>query len=348
MYTGPKKIFITGAAGYVGAMLADQFSKSPDIEEIIALDKDPMPDLLADNKKIFWITENLTSNSWMRLVSQKRPDVVIHCAWQIRDIFGEEDTQKKWNIGGSSKLFEFVFREPYIKRIIHFSTVSTYGAFEENTITKKFRETDRLGEDEYRYGVEKREVERILERMYLKSERNAEVFVIRPGSITGPRARYTVKKKGLLYYLEHVMPFFPVANDEWCRQYIHEDDITNIVGMFAFSPLRIKPSFRVYNLAPADVVLAEDMARIFNKKIVKISPDTVRVIFRLAWNLTLGRIPTSPGGWKFFCYPIVADGTKITKEFGYRYLYSALEALTKDEGRYMPELTEEPTKQETV
>ena len=45
------RIFITGAAGYVGAMLADQFSKRDEVTEIIALDKDQMPELLRGNKR---------------------------------------------------------------------------------------------------------------------------------------------------------------------------------------------------------------------------------------------------------------------------------------------------------
>ncbi len=334
MYKGPKKIFITGAAGYIGAMLVDQFSKSADVEEIIALDKESMPDFLKDNKKVFWITENLIENSWPRLVAQKRPEVIIHCAWQIRELYGQQDLQRKWNVAGSTKLFEFAFREPYVKRVIHFSTVSCYGAAEGNTLDRKFKESDRLSEEEYLYGVEKREVERILERMYLKSERNREVFVVRPASIIGPRSKYTIMKKGLLYYLNNVLPVFPIANENWCRQYIHEDDVTDIIGMFAFSSLTGGAKYEVYNLSPGDIIVAKDMAEIFNKKIVKVNPQLVKFAFAVAWNLTLGKIPTSPGGWRFFCYPIVVDGSKLTKRYGYEYSYTTKEALVTDEGRY--------------
>lgn len=330
----PEKIFITGAAGYVGAMLADQFSKSPDILEIICIDKDPIPDFLKDNKKIFWITDNLINNGWKRLVSQKRPEVVIHCAWQIRELYNQRDLQRKLNVFSSQNLFDFCFNEPSIKRIIHFSTISSYGAFESNSLDKRFNETDRLLENEYLYGMEKREVERMLERMYLKSNRDTEVFVLRPTSITGPRGRYMVGKKGLLYFLQNVLPFFPIASDSWCRQYIHEDDVTDITAIFTFMPFPKEVRYRVYNIAPNDYVLASDMADIFGKKIVKITPNFVKIFFAIAWHVSFGKIPTSRGGWKFFSYPVPVDGSKITKEFGYNYTYTSREALSCLSGRY--------------
>ena len=40
------KLFITGGAGYVGAMLTDQFARRPDVESLILLDKESYPDLL--------------------------------------------------------------------------------------------------------------------------------------------------------------------------------------------------------------------------------------------------------------------------------------------------------------
>ena len=66
-------IFITGAAGYVGAMLAEQFSTRSDVAEIICLDKEPMPELLMGNKKIFGLRPTLRTAIGRRKSVQRNP-----------------------------------------------------------------------------------------------------------------------------------------------------------------------------------------------------------------------------------------------------------------------------------
>ena len=46
------RIFITGGAGYVGTMLAEKLAQRSDVEKILCLDKEEMPDLLKGDEKI--------------------------------------------------------------------------------------------------------------------------------------------------------------------------------------------------------------------------------------------------------------------------------------------------------
>src|SRR4051812_29309740 len=94
-------LFITGAAGYIGAMLCEQFSKLDEVDKIIGLDKESMPELFTGNRKLEYIQANTADSTWQEKVRAANPDVVIHTAWQIREIYGDRALSWKWNIDGS-------------------------------------------------------------------------------------------------------------------------------------------------------------------------------------------------------------------------------------------------------
>ncbi len=329
-----KTILITGAAGYIGGMLADQFSNASDLERVIAIDKNSMPEILRGNKKIMWITTELSDGAWQDKIRIFKPEVVIHAAWQIKELYRQKERQRKLNIEASRRVFEFAFREASVKKLVYFSTISAYGAFAANDLDKRFNESSPLYEDEYLYGVEKKEAEQILENLYKQSHGLKQVTALRLTSVTGPRGRYGAGKRGLLYMLKNILPVFPVASTNWCRQYVHEDDLTDVVALFAFNNRNEARGYSVFIIAPNDYVLAKEMARVFKKMILRVPAVLVRWAFFIAWHLTRGKIPTGRGAWKFFCYPIPVDGSKITEEVGYEYSYSSIEALSRDEGRY--------------
>lgn len=344
------KFFITGAAGYVGAMLADQLSKRDDVSEIVALDKEMIPDLLRGNKKIFWITANISDGSWQKAVAEKRPDIIVHAAWQIREMYGNQKTQWKWNVDGGDAVFEFAFSNPFVKKLIYFSTVSSYGAFSTNTITHRFTEDEPFLENEYLYGIEKKAVEERLRARYEKAKREKiycpQIFIVRPAAITGPRGRFAMKNRfGLqaalsgrlratfIHRIISLLVSFVPATALWCRQFIHEDDVTDIVTLFSFSDLA--GQYEVFNICPpGDPVLAGDMAKAVGKKTLPVTPWMVRLAFFFFWHATRGRVPSSRGGWKFYSYPVVVDGSKLTRQYGFTYKHDPKNSFVCTAGRY--------------
>ncbi|MBI5126402.1 MAG: NAD-dependent epimerase/dehydratase family protein [Candidatus Taylorbacteria bacterium] len=330
-----RTLFITGGAGYVGAMLADQFHDRPEIKEIICLDKNEMPDLLKGKSKIFWITANTSDDTWQEVVRAKQPDTVINTAWQIREMYGKKELQWKWNVIGSRKVFDFAFSTPSVKKLIHFSTASGYGAEPTNTLEHLFKEEETLRENIYLYGIEKIAAEKELEVAYAKAKSSGnvpQVFVVRPAALTGPRGRYMFRRFGLQSVLRKGLPIIPIANDIWCRQFIHEDDVCDIVDLLTFKDL--KGQYEVFNITPNSIVLAHDMAEVMKKKTFRITPFIVRCAFFILWHLSRGKIPTSKGGWRFYSYPIVMDGRKLTNMYGYKYQYESRPALENKTGRY--------------
>lgn len=330
------RIFITGAAGYIGAMLTDQFSERKEVEKIICLDKRPQPEFLKGKEKITWITANTSDGTWQTRVAMEKPEVVIHAAWQIREMYGKPETQWEWNVEGSDAVFDFAFTTPGVERLIHFSTASGYGAEPTNTLDHHFTEDEPLRERIYLYGIEKIETERRLREKYDELKKAGQdipqVAVIRPAAITGPRGRHLVKRFGLQSVLQKGLPIIPITTDSWCRQFIHEDDVTDIVALFTFK--RLKKDFDIFNITPPSVVLGKDMAEVMGKKTLRIPPALARFAFFVLWHLSRGKIPTSRGGWRFYSYPIVLDGSKLTREYGYKYQWDSRPALEKIEGRY--------------
>jgi nucleoside-diphosphate-sugar epimerase len=344
------KLFITGGSGYVGAMLVREFAARPDVEAIFTVDKEPASELYAGNTKVTFVQSNIAdTENWLDKAKAFAPDTVIHTAWQIREMYGEKAKQWKWNIEGSDAVFDFAFSTPSVKKLVHFSTVASYGAFSSNEIDQLFTEKDSFRKVDYLYAEEKRITEEHLESRYAAAKGRGnvpQVFVVRPAAITGPRGRYMRIRFGLqaalsgqlketfIHRLISAMVSFVPITKKWCRQFIHEDDVVGIVKLLTFENL--KGEYEVFNICPpGPVVTGADMAKAVNKKAVRVHPLLIRPVFFIMWHISRGKVPTSKGGWKSYSYPIAVDGSKLTKMYGFKYTFQPKDAFVKREGKYM-------------
>lgn len=341
-----KTIFVTGAAGYVGAMLVERLAARADVARIVGLDKEPMPEMLEGIEKLTYVRSN-TADDWEGEVEKYAPEVIIHTAWQIREIYGDHALTWRWNVDGSDKVFDFAFTHPFVKRLVHFSTVASYGAFADNTTEHRYTEDEPFRKTDYLYAEEKRVAEEHLKERYEKSDKHADVSIIRPAAITGPRGRFARIRFGLqaalsgtlkqersfVYDLVSAMTAWVPVTPKWLRQYVHEDDIYGLVERLAFGP-EVK-GYEAFNAAPPGAaVYGADMAKAVGKRALRISPWMVRFPFFLFWHLTRGKIPTARGSWKGYSYPIAVDGGKATRRLGYRYQHESFDAFYYTNGFY--------------
>lgn len=339
-----KTIFITGGAGYVGEMLCDQFNKREDVEKIIALDKEPQGDWTKEFEKVTYIQHNMADDGWEELVSKYQPDTVIHTAWQIRAMYGDAKEQWRWNVDGSDKVFDFAIENNFVKKLIYFSTASSYSARKDNRFAHLFTEEEGFRDDDYIYAHEKKVTEEHLKAKYDAANRpDLQVVVVRPAAITGPRGRYMRIRFGLqsalqgnlkgspVYKVVTMLTAFVPATKGWVRQFIHEDDVNDLVHHFTFNSA---PShYEVYNITPvSEPVYAPDMAGAVGKRILPIQPWMARIAFFFFWHATRGKVPTCPGSWRFYSYPIVMSGEKLATQ--YKCKYSSVDAFQYTDGRY--------------
>lgn len=346
-------VLITGAAGYVGTMLVRQFAAREDVGTIIGLDKEPLPEMIADEPKLKYLETNTATAGWEDLVGPLAPDIVVHTAWQIRELYGKQEVGRLWNIDGSDRIFEYVCNNTSVKRFVYFSTVASYGAFVDNTIEHRFTEVEPFRITDYSYAEEKRITEEHLKEKYAaRANKEVVVSVVRPAAITGPRGRYMRIRFGLqsalsgqlkgsfVYSLVSKMTAFVPVTAQWCRQFIHEDDVVDLVELLAFNGKTT--GFEIYNICPpGDVVRGPDMARAVGKRTLKVPPMLIRVAFFIFWHGTRGKVPTGRGAWKSYSYPIAVDGSKLTRLEGYHYKYSSYDAFYYTSGRYESFVPEE-------
>ena len=326
------KIFITGSSGYIGGMLVDRFSENPAVTSIVALDMAVPPS--SKSGKVSYITCNLAGPGWEeKVLTGGAPDVVIHCAYVIREGYGKKrDWQIKCNITAAEKVFDFVFKNK-IPRLVHFSTVASYGALSGNSTSYKFKEEDPLRESRYLYGVDKKVIEEKLKNFYEKSGGGTQIAIIRPCAITGPRGQFIFKRFGLLQMVKYGLPIVPITGPDSARQYVHEDDLWEAVKLIARGG--ISGGYEIFNIAPNDFLLLKDIAKNIGKISVRVPMWLGKLAFGALWHISRGRIPTVPASINSYTYPIIVDGSKIAS-FGFKYQYSAKEALKADRGHYSP------------
>lgn len=338
-------ILITGAAGYVGTMLVQKFAARADVATIIGLDKEPCPELIKGESKLVYLEMN-TADAWEEEAAKYKPDVVIHSAWQIREIYGNRPLSYRWNIEGSDKVFEFAFGNEYVKRLVHFSTVASYGAFADNSVDHRYTEDEPFRKSEYLYAEEKRWCEEHLEERYAKrTNKDIQVSIVRPAAITGPRGRFMRIRFGLqaalagqlkdsfAYRLVSGLVSFVPVTSTWLRQFIHEDDVVGIVERLSFGEK--VAGYEAFNICPpGDVVRGPEMAKAVGKKTLPIHPWLIRPAFFFFWHATRGKIPTGPGAWRGYSYPIAVDGSKVTRVLGYKYQYPSFDAFYYTDGTY--------------
>jgi len=165
------KVLITGSSGYIGSLLVNSWLNNPKIEKIVAIDSQE-PKFLHSKKnpKIQFIKQDVADVDFDEIESGI--DAVVHAAYVIRKPYFKSSAklQKRSNFEGAENVFNFAFKHN-IKKLIHFSTVAVYGANSENSLGRKFIESDPIRETRISYGVDKAAIERKLEEQLMQQDK---------------------------------------------------------------------------------------------------------------------------------------------------------------------------------
>src|SRR5690606_9081513 len=123
---------------------------------------------------------------------------------------------------------------------------------------------------------------------------------------------------GLVNRLVTMLTAWVPATKGWVRQFIHEDDVNDIVFKCTFENLPWE--YEVFNITPTgEPVFAPDMAKAVGKRVLPIQPWMARIAFWFFWHATRGKIPTCPGSWRYYSYPVLMSGEKLAAIYSCKY-----------------------------
>jgi UDP-glucose 4-epimerase len=267
------KIFLTGASGYLGGVLAQHLSRCPEIESITGIGSRPPSAPLPS--RLNYIRMDVRSPDLQAAMAGH--DMVIHAAavvlWPARMPERERDDI---NLNGTRNVARAALKNG-VRRFLHASSMAVYDprlARGCSNVTENFQ----LGRSDsyFYYWSTKAAAERLVTEVLAPS--GILLTLLRPIYIVGPRSHATVEalRKNAVNLLGH--------NSR--RQFIHEDDVAS-----AFIQALRTEMPGPYNVVPDDFIRMREVWRMVGARRVPTVP------LWLARGITLIR-------WKYLGSPI--------------------------------------------
>ncbi len=307
MGDSPRRIAVTGAAGYIGTRLLQRLESERQVERILAIDVRPHQNPLGPKVTVL---QHDVSTPFDHSLSEHQIDAVVHLAYVLRPS-RDRTVARRVNVLGMSNLIT-ACANGGVRKIIYLSSTSVYGAHADNP--------PMLTEDDpprpvkgFQYSENKVRAEQLIQ-LFAKRRPDVSGTILRVCPVMGPNADNFISRAFLKPFLPAVKGFDPAM------QFIHEDDLIDVLTLCT---LRDAPG--LFNLAGAGAIRWSEMAELLGRRLVTIPPSLLYAATDATWALRLQS--DSPScGLNFIRYPWTASTEKIQRELGVKPRYSSREA----------------------
>jgi UDP-glucose 4-epimerase len=301
------RIFLTGASGYLGSLLAERLAALPEVEAITGI-ATKLPTALLP-AKVKFLQLDIRSPELTNVMAGH--DAVVHTAcvvfWPAQMSVNERDDI---NFNGIRNMAQAVLANK-ISRFVHTSSMAAYDpemGRGKSDISEDF--PIGKGNSPFYYWNAKAAAERILAEKFAGT--GIVLTCFRPIYIIGPRNRANAKS-----YRENAVKF-PGCNPR--RQFIHEEDVAS-----AFIQALRSNMPGAYNIVPDDFVRMNDVWKIVGAKFVPSVPVWLASwITGIRWRF-LGS-PIHPSWVRDILVDFTGSNAKL-KSTGWKPHYGSEEAL---------------------
>lgn len=305
-----QRIAITGSSGNYASKLIEHIRRDWPDATILGIDVAPPAPGFEPHE---FVKHDIRSPDVRTTLEKFQPDTIMHLAFvlnPIRDLALMHDI----NVNGAKNVFEAV-RTIQPQRFMMASSATAYGAWDDNPVPMDESWPLRARKD-FQYSADKTELESAVLKL---AEELPDVAVswTRPTIIGGARVDN---------YLTRLIINLPVImlldGFDTPLQWVHEEDCA------AATLTILKHSARgPFNISPSDWVFMSQVAKLTNRRQVKIPLWTVRLFTKVWWKLHLPVFHFPPSLHYFARYPWVIAPNRLTNELGFKFQYSAQDTL---------------------
>ena len=304
----PRRIGVTGAAGYIAGRLIERLAGLESVERVLATDI--RPSSVSQSPKVEFLRQDV-GDPFPDLFVGRELDAVVHLAYILNPGHNRRKARRV-NVQGTVNLLEACVRAG-VGHILYLSSTSVYGAHPDNP--------EFLSEDAplrplkgFQYSEDKAEAEGLLEGFAARYPA-VTVTVLRACPVLGPHADNFISRAFSRPILVAVNGYDPPM------QFLHEDDLVENV-------LRCVTERQAgtYNLAGDGTVHWSEMAGLLGRRVLSMPAPLLYALTALGWHLRLQS--ESPAcGINFIRYRWTADTGKAQRELGATFRYTSRQAL---------------------
>ncbi|QES49499.1 NAD-dependent dehydratase [Streptomyces venezuelae] len=312
-----KVVLVTGAARQLGGRFVRRVQRDPEVERVIAVDAVPPPHRLGS---ALFVRTDIRQSAIARVLAEHAVDTVVHLAVTGGSAGiggGARSTVKETNVIGTMQLLGACQKSPTVRRLVVKSSTSVYGGAPRDPAV--FPETAQpKALPAGGFAKDAAEVEGYV-RGFARRRPDVAVCVLRFANILGPRADSPLAE----YFSMPVMP--TVLGYDPRLQFVHEDDVLDVLGLAAREPKPGTLNSGTFNIAGDGVLLLSQCSRRLGRPTVPLLLPAVTWVG--AALRAVGVTDFSPEQIRLLTHGRVVETAQMREVLGFEPLYTTAEAF---------------------
>ncbi|WP_189931660.1 NAD-dependent epimerase/dehydratase family protein [Streptomyces sulfonofaciens] len=310
-------VLVTGVARQLGGRFVRRLVRDPEVERVIAVDA-VAPEHELDGAE--FVAADIRQPAIARVLAEYAVDTVVHMDVSGTALGGgSRAAVKETNVIGTMQLLGACQKSPTVERLVVKSSTNVYGSaprdpavFGESTPPKSLPGGG--------FAKDAVEVEGYV-RGFARRRPDVAVCILRFANILGPTGDTPLAEYFSLPVLPTVFGYDPRL------QFVHEDDVLDVLGLAAHGAEPDAPSSGTFNIAGDGVLLLSQCARRLGRPTVPVLLPAVT--WAGAALRTIGLTDFSPEQLRLLTHGRVVSTRRMRETLGFTPRYSTVETFAE-------------------